>query len=74
MCYFLSAVWIIILTIAGFFIFRWLFYKKDSRGKYDEQFKGTFFWEYGKWYVKAVIAITIGVVVLFAFGGVFQLW
>ena len=47
---FLSAVWIIILTIAGFFIFRWLFYKKDSRGKYDEQFKGTFFWEYGKWY------------------------
>ncbi len=64
----------VIGCVAAFFIIRWLFYKKDSRGKYDEQFKGTFFWEYGKWYVKAVIAITIGVVVLFAFGGVFQLW
>jgi hypothetical protein len=64
----------VIGCVAAFFIIRWLFYKKDSRGKYDEQFKGTFLWEYGKWYVKAVIAITIGVVVLFAFGGVFQLW
>ena len=64
----------VIGSVAAFFIIRWLFYKKDSRGKYDEQFKGTFLWEYGKWYAKAVIAITIGAVVLFAFGGVFQLW
>ena len=64
----------VIGCVAAFFIFRWLFYKKDSRGKYDEQFQGTFLWEYGKCYVKAVIAIAIGVVALFAFGGVFQLW
>ena len=68
---FIQAIFSLIVFVIFFFLVRYVFFYKDDDGKYKEYFRGTFLWEYGKWFGKATIFIIILMIVIFGVAGIF---
>ena len=67
----LSFIFGVLALIFMFYFLRWIFYKKESDGKYRDVFSGTFLWEGGKAYLQATIWITVALVIFFGCSAIF---